>query len=380
MLGEHQVAIESFEAVFDIEENHWLAAYNQGAAYFSSGQVDEAIQAYSLAARLNPQDADIHFNLGLAYGNAGDLEKARDAYVKSMAITPDDADVHYNLGRLYRDMGFMDDAVTPLEIAIALRPDFGAALTNLGVLYVGNGMLERATVIYEKLVEIDHNPVAARHILNALQGNTTDSAPLLYIKELYDDFAGHFDKRLVEDLCYAVPLQLVNLFDESGSAGQSVAKMLDLGCGTGLCGQAFSGRAYALTGVDLSAKMIEKARLKGLYDELVQSDILSFLENSVECFDLIVAADVFIYLGELESIFHLLPKSLSADGKFMFSTESTTGKGYRLRTSGRYAHSTSYISCLAQESGLQILAVESVDSRKENGQWIPGDIYILGRR
>lgn len=377
-LGENNLAIESFERVLEMEQDHWQAAYNLGAAYYSEGEISKAIEAYSLAARLNPQDADIYFNLGLAHKYAGDLEKAREAYIHSMEIVPDDADVHYNLGRVHNDMGQKEDAVTSFEIAIALRPDFGAALTNLGVLYVDQNATEKAVAVYEKLIGIGHNPIAARHILNALKGRTTDSAPLSYVKELYDDFAGHFDKRLVDDLLYDIPRMFVDFLNEHTVTRPAFQRMLDLGCGTGLCGQAFSGVVESITGVDLSEKMIEKAHGKGVYDKLVHEDIISFLERCAEPFDLIVAGDVLIYLGELESTFNLLANCLSANGRVLFSTESFDKKGYTLRKSGRYAHSNSYITNLAQENGLQVLAVKAVNSRKENGLWIAGDIYLLG--
>nr|MBF0221660.1 tetratricopeptide repeat protein [Desulfobulbaceae bacterium] len=377
-LGENNLAIRSFETVLETEQDHWQAAYNLGAAYFSDGQILKAIEAYSLAARLNPDDADIYFNLGLAHKNAGDLEKARSAYIHSMEIIPDDADVHYNLGRLHNDMGQKEDAITSLEIATVLRPDFGAALTNLGVLYVDQNATDKAIAVYEKLIEIDHHPISSRHILNALTGKTTDSAPLSYVRELYDDFAGHFDKRLVEDLLYDIPRQFVDFLNEQRATQYPFQRMLDLGCGTGLCGQAFSGMVNSITGVDLSEKMIEKARSKDVYDALIQDDIISFVEGVNEPYDLIVAGDVLIYLGELESIFNRLANCLSENGRVLFSTECFDGKGYRLCQSGRYAHSTSYVTKLAQENGLQVLAVKSVNSRKEHGAWIAGDIYLLG--
>ncbi len=377
ILGQNEPAIKSFEKVIDIDKGHWLAAYNLGAAYHAIDKIPEAIDAYAMAARLNPQDADIFFNLGLAYKKAGVPEEALKAYCKAIEIKPEDPEVHYNLGRLYNDTGHKKEAILSLEMAIGLRPDFGAALTNLGVLYSSEDMRDKAIAVYEKLIKIGHNPTAAQHILNALKGNTTDAAPIAYIKELYDDFAGHFEKRLLGDLGYNTPQKLVNFLQEHNGTQTAYAQMLDLGCGTGLCGQAFAGMTGSITGVDLSAKMIEKARDKNIYDQLVEDNIISFLENPTQAYDLIVAGDVLIYLGELKGVFQLLPKSLSGEGKIIFSTEHFDGKGYKLRSSGRYAHSKSYINVLAQEKNLQISAVESTNLRKENGQWIVGEIYII---
>lgn len=236
-------------------------------------------------------------------------------------------------------------------------------------------MRDKAIGVYEKLVEIGHNPIAAGHILHALKGHTTDSAPIAYIKELYDDFAGHFEERLVKDLLYETPKKAADFLEALNGGKRSYSRMLDLGCGTGLCGQAFGGMVDSITGVDLSAGMLAKAREKGIYDALVEDEIISFLESTSTFYNLIVAGDVLIYLGELESVFRLLPKCLSTEGRIIFSTEFFQGKGYKLRPSGRYAHSTSYITILAQENGLQILAMKTTNVRKENGQWIAGHIY-----
>jgi predicted TPR repeat methyltransferase len=378
VLGNLHPAIESFEKVMDADGEHWQAAYNLGAACYASGQISRAIEAYSLAACLHPRDVDIFFNLGLAYKKSGAFDEAVKAYESAMEINPDDPEVHYNLGRLYKDMDSKKNAIRSFETAIALRPDFGAALTNIGVLYTCEGMRDKAIGVYEKLVEIGHNQIAASHILHALKGHTTDSAPIAYIKELYDDFAGHFEERLVKDLCYETPKKAADFLDALNGGKRSYSRMLDLGCGTGLCGQAFKGMVDSITGVDLSAGMLEKAREKGIYDALVEDEIISFLERSLPAFDLIVAGDVLIYIGELESVFRLLPKCLSTEGRMVFSTELFKGKGYKLLPSGRYAHSTSYVKALAQENGLKILAVQSTKLRKENGRWIAGKIYIVG--
>ncbi|MFH1019394.1 MAG: tetratricopeptide repeat protein [Pseudomonadota bacterium] len=377
-LGQHRMAIEHFHKVLALDDTHWQAAYNLGTAHLAQGNTDEAIKAYHRAAQLNPQDADVHFNLGLACKKAGRLEEAMQSYLCAMEIAPDDAEVHYNLALVYKELGCKDEAITSLEIAVALRPGYGAAHGNLGVLYLDQDRAEDAIACYRRLIELDHNTASARHILAALTGETTAVAPSSYIAELFDSFSGHFEERLLVDLEYRTPWELKSLLLADPAGPSRFRRLLDLGCGTGLVGQVFQELSDYKVGVDLSPKMVEAAAAKKVYDELVVAEIVTFLEQHHGPFDLIVAADVLIYVGELDRIFATLARGLAGNGRILFSTEQMAGQGYRLRPSGRYAHAFSYIEAMAARHGLRILATQSADIRKEKGQWIAGDLYLLG--
>jgi predicted TPR repeat methyltransferase len=372
------MAIEHFHKVLALDDAHWQAAYNLGTAHLAQGNISEAITAYHRAAQLNPQDADIHFNLGLACKRAGRLEEAKQSYLCAMEIAPDDAEVHYNLALVHKALGCKDEAITALEIAVALRPGYGAAHGNLGVLYLDQDRVEEAIACYQRLIELDHNTASAHHILAALTGETTAVAPSAYIAELFDSFAGHFEERLLVDLEYRTPWELKNLLLADPAGPSHFARLLDLGCGTGLVGQIFQEISDCRVGVDLSPKMVEAAAAKEVYDELAVGEIVTFLEQNKEPFDLIVAADVFIYVGELDRIFATLAKGLAKNGRILFSTERMTGQGYRLRPSGRYAHTFSYIEAAAARHGFRILGSQSANIRKEKGKWIAGDLYLLG--
>ena len=130
--------------------------------------------------------------------------------------------------------------------------------------------------------------------------------------------------------------------------------------------------------MDLSPKMVEAALAKKVYDDLAIAEIVTFLEQNHEPFDLIVAADVLIYVGDLDRIFAALVRGLAENGRILFSTEQMEGQGYQLRPSGRYAHSCSYIEAVAARHGFRILATQSTDIRKEKGKWIAGNLYLLG--
>jgi predicted TPR repeat methyltransferase len=377
-LGQQQMAIEHFHKVLALDDTHWQAAYNLGTAHLAQGNMCEAINAYHRAAQLNPQDADIHFNLGLACKRAGRLDEARQSYLCAMEIAPDDAEVHYNLALVYKEQGCRDEAITSLEIAVALRPEYGAAYGNLGVLYLDQDKVAEAIACYQRLIELDYNTASARHILAALTGETTAVAPSSYIADLFDSFSGHFDERLLVDLEYRTPWELKSLLLADPDGPSHFARLLDLGCGTGLVGQVFQEISACRVGVDLSPKMVAAAAAKKVYDELAVGEIVTFLEQNQEPFDLIVAADVFIYVGELDRIFATLARGLAENGRILFSTEQMAGQGYQLRPSGRYAHAFSYIEAVAARQGFRVLATQSANIRKEKGRWIAGDLYLLG--
>ncbi|OGQ85628.1 MAG: hypothetical protein A2512_09560 [Deltaproteobacteria bacterium RIFOXYD12_FULL_56_24] len=372
------MAIEHFHKVLALDDTHWQAAYNLGTANLAQGNTHEAIRAYHRAAQLNPQDADIHFNLGLACKRAGQLEEARHSYLCALEIVPDDAEVHYNLALIHKELGCRAEAITSLEIAVSLNPDYGAAYGNLGVLYLDQDRVAEAIACYQRLIALDHNAISARHILAALTGETTAVAPSAYIAELFDSFSGHFEERLLVDLEYRTPWELKSLLLANPAGPVHFARLLDLGCGTGLVGQIFREITACLVGVDLSAKMVEVAAAKGVYNELAVGEIVTFLEQNQEPFDLIVAADVLIYVGELDRIFATVARGLGKNGRFLFSTERMAGPGYQLRPSGRYAHSSSYIEIMAVRHGFRILCTKEANIRKEKGKWIKGELFLLG--
>jgi len=202
--------------------------------------------------------------------------------------------------------------------------------------------------------------------------------PPEYVTNLFDDYAGRFDRHLVQQLEYRIPAHLREAVGQVLDETRRSLEVLDLGCGTGLCGPLFRDIAARLTGVDLSAKMIEKARERGVYDELQVADITEAMRAHPAAYDLILAADVFIYVGELTPVFEACRSALKPGGMFAFSVEAAEETDtYVLRPTGRYAHATGYIRQLAQAAGLQELSLDHVVLRKEKDSPMPGYIFVL---
>lgn len=154
---------------------------------------------------------------------------------------------------------------------------------------------------------------------------------------------------------------------------------VDLGCGTGLCGERFRDVADRLVGIDLSPKMIRKAGEKKLYDALRLGDIVEILDQDDKYYDLILAADTFIYLGDLEQVFRSIARRAGAGALFMFSTETCETGTYVLRRTCRYAHSRHYIQSLAGKYDFSVITCQTAPLRRDVEEWVPGDYYALLR-
>ena len=189
------------------------------------------------------------------------------------------------------------------------------------------------------------------------------------------NYAKSFEQSLIDKLDYKIPKEIGNLIKTK--LPKSLGSILDLGCGTGLVG--FELRKYCtyLKGIDLSRSMIQLSREKKIYDELEEVDISTYLKKQSLNFDYFIAADVFIYVGDLYDIFKVLKKRNNKPGYLVFSTEHFEGYGYKLEKSGRYAHSKDYILSLCEEFNYSIKNFKKIPLRKENNLYISGALYNL---
>lgn len=199
--------------------------------------------------------------------------------------------------------------------------------------------------------------------------------PRHYVESLFDGYADGFEVHLAEVLQYRAPQVLVGGLDRA-----RYRAALDLGCGTGLCAPLLRPRCDRLDGVDLSGRMVECARERGLYDAVVQDELVAFLGRSGRRYDLLLAADVFIYVGALEPVFDGAARVLEPGGAFCFSLEAADEPhDLVLRPSLRYAHSAAYIRKLADAGGFELQRIDRQALRIDAGQAVPGLFAWLRR-
>ena len=370
LLGRDVNTARSSAAQFHLEHGKTLGA---------AGQHANAASAFERALALEPAHAEAHYRLGLALRDQGRLAEAAASYQRALTLRPDYAEAHNNLGAALQLQGKLNDALASFRRAVDLDPDFSQPYLNLGRLLEALGDRPGAAQVYRRALERNVEAETFRHLINAAQGITTTRAPAKYARTVFDNFAEHFDARLVNDLGYRIPQIL----------GASVTRhftrhnlrTLDLGCGTGLCGLYLKERCARLTGIDLSPAMLAKARARGIYDELTERDVADYLRTAPSAgFDAIVAADVFIYIGELTQIFADVTRILADGGVFAFSVERTTGSSdFVLQSSGRYAQSIEYVARLALHYGLTEIETFAQTIRGEPGHAVDGQVFVFGK-
>jgi predicted TPR repeat methyltransferase len=208
--------------------------------------------------------------------------------------------------------------------------------------------------------------------------NSARAMSSAYVTNLFDQYAGRFDRELVESLRYNAPALLRAALDRVAGE-RRYGRVLDLGCGTGLMGEAIRDRADELVGVDLSKNMLAAAGRKKIYDRLIAGDLLQTLAAETAPFDLILAADVFVYLPDLKPVFAAAAAKLSAEGLFGFTTETHDEEGAILRETLRFAHGEEHLRLAAKAAGLEILLLDRVSTRRERNIPVEGLLAVLRR-
>ncbi len=313
-----------------------------GDILYANNQFQEALFCYEQVHLHIPKEATIFDKIGCCYRALESFDKARDAYLEGLALSPGNESILINISRLC--------LCTP------------AVITT-----------EEAIAYLEQLLTTDANNAKAQHLIASLKEENPTNASSDYIRQEFDDFAESFDQVLQNNLGYK-PSKLYTFCKPHLSASYS---MLDIGCGTGLSSVFFAPQASAITGIDLSPKMIEKAHARGIYHYLIVGDCITEMNNLSTTFDLIVSADMLIYLGDLTDLFTAAHDRLTSEGLFAFTTEKDDAlENYKLFPSGRYKHSSAYIEACAKQAGFTLIAQKDDTLRHEGQEDITGTLYL----
>lgn len=354
-----------------------LVRYNLGLVYYEKQDYIKALNSFEQVVSAVPDDPDARFNLALSQKQCGQLDHAITNYEVITLQQPDNIDALYNLAGCHRESHDYHKAIDVYLATLDLAPNHQSAMNNLAFTYQRCGKRKEAIHWYEKLIEFDPSHESAQHMLSALKGETPDTSPVSYVKEVFDNYSANYDTSLVKELKYTVPEQLLALLKQNDNLPKYYSLGLDLGCGTGLSGVIFRSIIEDFDGVDLSEKMIELAREKQIYDSLSCKDILNFLSDSSKVYDIIIAADVLTYLGDLHPLFNSLANTINQNSLFLFSTEKNEQDNYVIRPTGRFAHAEGYIQSLIAEHGWQLLNCIETNLRKERDKWIRGNLWLV---
>jgi len=313
--GNHKKAGAICDNILKRQPGDFDALHLRGLVAFETNNRQEAIRFIEKSLEINPSQPSALNNIGNIHRKIGNLEKARDVYRRALRLQPEFPDAWSNLSIIYHDMDKMDEALDMVQSALKIDPDHAIANHTLGFLLMENNDLEGAAKAFERctkskppknltpiwyakilinfdmLVEAERMLIrwlkqypgdeVALHYIDAIRGNESSRTSELAVRGTFDNFAASFDKVLLGNLDYRAP-QLVGEAVHQTYNNEKCLRIADLGCGTGLMAPMLAPLAEMLVGIDLSDKMLQKARSRGGYHELVNDDLVKYLNGMGE--------------------------------------------------------------------------------------------------
>ncbi|MBE5317335.1 MAG: tetratricopeptide repeat protein [Xanthomonadales bacterium] len=376
--GELEEALTAFERGLQLAPGHPALSLHRAQTLRRLGRYSEAGPAF--AELVNAQPALLEAWRGLAATNAavGNVDLALECRSRALALQPQDPELRleHAVAQLLHEQA--EAAVRSIEALIADGHGDAQAWAWLGRAQLKCGQREAARAAFAQAQQRDPQDQVVAHFLAALTGELPSEVESDYIRRLFDDFAGHFESTLVGKLGYATPARLAAFIREQ--AGDAFATVLDLGCGTGLMAVELAAEGRVIDGVDLSTRMLDVARTKGLYRALYAAEVLEFLRGLDQRWDLIVAADVFVYFADLAAVFAAAFERLPPGGGFAFSIERSAGDATELPAeTGRYRHAPAALRAQLAACGFVGIAEQQVAIRLEKGEPVAGVLMLATR-
>ena len=339
--------------------------------------------AYKSAKRALAIDADDSNALTLCGNSAIELEKydeAKEIFLRLVENDSSDFWSYNSLSQIYEKTQDYEQALSTGLKAVELSGGDKKQQLNFGYMLYEisqNGAEETAQKYAQEWLDKYPRDPIVYHMANAvLRNGGIERASVSYVRAVFDEFAGDFEN-VLDGLAYKVP-QLISeeLVKVYGIAKKTKLQILDAGCGTGLCGPILKQYAgfWGLHGLDISAKMLEVAAEKKVYDKLINQDLEKYLSVTKNKYDLIVAADVLTYFGDLSKILSGCAIALHKKGRILFSITKNDidESNYILHPSGRFLHTKSYIEKELSENGFSVLEI------KENVLRLEGEKEVIG--
>ena len=306
---------------------------------------------------------------------AGRRDRALAVARETAALHPGLAEAATGLGEALLKAELLPTAIAEFQRALRLDPDCGQARFLLGCAWLEAGEAERALEAFSALDPATPGLSGQIALAQAIRARPRSDAG--YVRHLFDQFSADYDARMLSQLSYRAP-QILRELADLVMPGRGALAVLDLGCGTGLSGAAFKDRAVRLDGVDLSPAMIEKARARDIYDHLSVGDIESGLGESL--YDLVLAADTLVYLGDLDAAMRAVAAALKADGYFLFTVETKDGEGFELGPKRRWRHSERYLRDMAERHGFEVAGLLTCVPRMEAHAAVNGFAVALRKK
>ena len=368
LMGQNHSAKPHYEKALRYDPNDAELKHYSGVNLLALDDQDTALLHMLEAYALDPSLEDINHNLAAIYLTQGQFKSAVYHWLREHQKSPT-ADTFYNIGVSYQYLNRLDDARHYLQETLKIDCEHLGALINLGANALQCFDHPLAIGYYQRALKQSPNDQSILHVLNALQGNQQNQTPSEYIQGLFDQYANHYDDHLIKVLDYQVPTLMLRMINEY--TGREKLNILDAGCGTGLMGERLKPFTSHLVGIDLSEKMIEKAREKHIYDALIHGNITD-IQN--EAFDVIILADVMPYVGDPSDLFQWAFSQLKSHGLLCLSFENSEEPNWHLQKTARFCHNSAFVTQRLVRHHFQIQETLSCKLRKQLGVSLSGQI------
>ncbi|PQM56973.1 MAG: hypothetical protein CML39_01645 [Rhodobacteraceae bacterium] len=374
---QYEKAIEFYQQ--GLESLNKYSTQIKNLVHSSTSQNEISLATFDKAVKLTfPKilEPKMLSNLGEAFNKLGKYSSAQAVLEKaiSLAHLPN---TYNNLALTAKALGNLDGALIHLSKARQILPNSVLINQNLAETHLAMGHDSKAIEYFNKALVLDHKNQSVKFKLYALLGKKMDSAPERYVSDLFDKYSETYDRHLLSSLNYEVPKEISEYINLRYGTTRKLGTVLDLGCGTGLCGLGLIDRCTELIGIDLSKQMLIKAKEKNIYTHLKNVELTKYLKNSKSKFDVMIAADVLIYLGKLDKLFRYSRRAIRDGGRFIFTVEVTNTNRFQVNKTGRFSHSRKYIEELAEKELWYIEFEKQINIRKENSSQVRGLLFSL---
>lgn len=337
-----------------------------------TGRLGEALALFEEGLLVQPGVVHAWVNRRLVEKQMGRLDDAVASFTRALSLNHAIAPVHYSLALIHLMRGARHEAEHSFRAALEVDPRHTHAAMQLATLLRYENKLDQAAAIYRTILHHDPENVTARFHLDALQQPGGPArVPADVVQAIYADksVGRHLEESLRGHLKYQTPAILEAALRDLHGAEQPVLDVLDLGCGSGLYGALVRPRARRLIGVDLSASMIEESRRKRVYDDLRVRDVVDYLAETQDGFDLIVAMDVLCYFGDLRPLFRRCGDILKPGGILACSVErAPDDSAWQFHRYGHFLHSAAHLREAAAGAGMREVQMTECALRRELGE------------
>ncbi|MDK2957175.1 MAG: hypothetical protein PWQ57_2671 [Desulfovibrionales bacterium] len=369
-------ALNAMREALRIAPDHLPARANLPMLLTLAGRLDMALAEARELVKRNPEFAGGHHNLAAICNKLDLLDEAEAEAQRAVELAPQIQKHHLALAEILKRLGKLDKALGAARTALAMEENANVRF-RLGMILRERGESAEAIKNFRRSLELDpEDSEGAAMFLAALEGKASPAAaPQAYIRRVFDSYAARFDDHLVKGLHYHGPQRYLEALLPHLPRREGLS-ILDLGCGTGLCGEVLRPLAGRLEGVDLSKRMIEQAERTGRYDALETADAVEGLQKRSNM-DVIVAGDLFIYFGDLAPVLKAAARALAPGGLLAGNVEAMEEGTWRVNPSGRFSHTEAYVRQTAHEAGFSVLSLETAFLREEEKQPVPGYLMVL---